>query len=832
MMLSLSLCLAPMVLPAQQAPSPGGAPWREPSAEVVEILDAPPTPQASLSPDGRYLLLIERPAMPSLVDVMRPWVGLAGVRVDVAAGARHATSYDSGLVLSDLEGNGRRIELPEDARIGSLSWSHTGRLFAFTLLAEQGHDLWVADVETAEAKRVAGPLVAVFDSGYAWMPDGEQLWCSLVPRGRGAAPQRARVPAGPIVQETVGAKAPARTYQDLLADEYDAALFDHYTLAQLAVVDPATSAVVAVGVPVSYLASSVSPDGRHALVESLARPYSYTLPYWRFARKIAIWSLSGKEQAVVARLPLAVEVPLDGVPTGPRSVQWAASEPATVCWVEALDGGDPKAEAPFGDEGSERDRWLHWTAPFTAGGQVEFARVAQRARGISWLAGGAFVTSEYDRDRRWTTALLWRPGAEPQVIEDRSIRDGYGDPGRLVMRSNGQGQSVVRVDGPWAYRSAAGDAPEGARPFFSRTNLSSGETEVLWRAAPGSYESVVGVVQSGTERRPRLVTRYESPIDPPNYRLRDLDSNAVSPLTDYPHPAPSLLGIKKELVTYERADGVPLSATLYLPPGFDPDRDRQSAERLPLFVWAYPVEFNDASTAGQVSGSPYRYPELRGTSPLLLLTQGWAVMSDASMPVIGDPETVNDTFVEQIVSAAEAAIQCAAERGVADPERAAVGGHSYGAFMTANLLAHSDLFKAGVARSGAYNRTLTPFGFQSERRTVWEAPELYFAISPFLHADKINEPLLLIHGERDNNSGTFPMQSDRLYSAIQGNGGTVRYVKLPGESHGYRARESVLHVTAETFDWLDEHVAQAPTGSPAQSVEAGSPAEAQPDSDG
>jgi dipeptidyl aminopeptidase/acylaminoacyl peptidase len=285
--------------------------------------------------------------------------------------------------------------------------------------------------------------------------------------------------------------------------------------------------------------------------------------------------------------------------------------------------------------------------------------------------------------------------------------------------------------------------------------------------------------------------------------LRDLAAKTDVALTDFKDPTPQIRGIKKQIVKYQRKDGVPLSATLYLPENY------VEGTRLPLLVWAYPLEFNDASTAGQVSANPSEFTRISGLSHLTLLTQGYAIMDDATMPVIGDPETMNDTFIEQIVDAAQAAIDKAVEMGVADGSRVGVGGHSYGAFMTANLLAHSNLFRAGIARSGAYNRTLTPFGFQSERRPLWEAKDVYANVSPFMYADKIKTPILFVHGENDNNPGTFPIQSQRMFQAVKGNGGTTRLVMLPYESHGYRARQSVLHTQFEMIQWLNRFVRDA-----------------------
>ncbi|MEK7855784.1 MAG: prolyl oligopeptidase family serine peptidase, partial [Acidobacteriota bacterium] len=283
-------------------------------------------------------------------------------------------------------------------------------------------------------------------------------------------------------------------------------------------------------------------------------------------------------------------------------------------------------------------------------------------------------------------------------------------------------------------------------------------------------------------------------------------------ITDFKDPSPQLRDIRKQRVSYKRADGVDLSFTLYLPPGY------KEGTRLPTIVWAYPESFTDASVAGQVSGSTNRFTQIGGISHLFLLLSGYAILDNTSMPVVGPPETKNDTFVKQIVDASKAAIEKATELGVTDPDRVGVGGHSYGAFMTANLLAHSELFRAGVARSGAYNRTLTPFGFQDEVRDFWNATKVYTEVSPFFYANKINEPILLIHGEADNNQGTFPIQSERLFAAISGNGGTARLVMLPHESHGYAARESTEHTLYEMVNWFDKYVKNAKPRSPNPTV--------------
>jgi len=805
----LALLLAAGLLFPSAAPA--GEPYRLPPAEVVALVDAPDPPATSISPDRRSLLLIEQGTLPGIADLSRRMLRLAGLRIDPAANARFRAGFDRGLSvrpLRDPTATPRALPLPEGGKLAATSWSHDGVHFVWTVVTPEGSELWGATIDpSVPARRLVAGLSTIL-GGPEWLPDGRSLLVRLVPTGRGAEPAPPSAPEGPNVLETAGERTPLRTQPDLLANPYDEALFEHYATAQLAIVrfgdGTGEPEVAPIGAPAIFLESSVSPDGEHLLVAILEKPWSYSMPVWSFPHRYEVWSLAGELEHRVAEIPLEKDVPIEGVPTGPRSIRWHPALAATLLWVEALDGGDPKVEVPH------RDRWIAHAAPFE-GEPKEIRRIEHRAWGIEFLADPTrFIFEENDRDRRWTRSTLADlddPGIE-RVLEDRSSRDRYGDPGNLVTEPLPTGGRVVAQRGEWVLRTGSGATPEGQRPFLSRQSLATGEREELWRTAPGSYEPVVAAWHEGDAIR--FVTRHESPTSPPNLRLRSLDESASEPmaLTAFPDPTPQVRGVTKRLITYERADGVPLSATLYLP------ADHRDGDVHPLLVWAYPLEFSDAGTAGQVAASPDRFTRIEGASHLHLLTQGYAILDGAAMPIVGHPETMNDTFIQQLVDSARAAIDAAVSLGVADRERVAVGGHSYGAFMTANLLAHSDLFRAGIARSGAYNRTLTPFGFQAERRTLWEASAIYTQISPFFHAEKIDEPILLIHGEEDDNSGTYPIQSQRLFAAIQGTGGTARLVMLPSESHGYRARESVLHVLAETIDWLDRHV-KAPEVVPA-----------------
>jgi dipeptidyl aminopeptidase/acylaminoacyl peptidase len=788
--------------------------YRLPPPEVVALLDAVETPRAVESPDGRWILLLEQSANPSIADISRPWIGLAGDRIDPATNAPWRESYYRGLIIREVAGRvDRRIAVPAGARIADVSWSHTSKRFAVTIATDSGLQLWIGDVEQTQIRKMADRLNAMFGDAFSWTPDGNGILAKVVPDDRGEAPRPPAVPTGPNVQETAGTKSPVRTFQDLLQTPFDEQLFEFYGLAQLVSIELATGKTTPLGKPGLRAQVSLSPDGQHVLVSTIHRPFSYLLPAERFPRITEVWSRTGTVERVIADIPLGENIPIEGVPTGPRNIQWQATAPASVVWVEALDGGDPKRKV------ESRDRWMRLAAPFEASESaaardaepVELLRLPQRATGLLWMADqNQVLAREYDRDRRWTRLLLFRlsEGSKSSVIEDRSVNDRYGDPGNILQRVTENGHWIVRQDGDWIYRAGAGGSPEGDRPFLDRYQVAMAKTERLWQCESGVYEQVVAMVASSAGTLPTIFTRRESPAEPPNLRVRDLATGTVTALTDFPDPQPQMRGVHQELVKYKRPDGVELSATLYLPKGYVP------GTKLPLIVWAYPREYNDPGTAGQVSGSPSRFVRLRGASHLVLLTQGYAIMDSATMPVVGDPETMNDTFLDQIIASAKAAIDKAVEMGVADRDRVGVGGHSYGAFMTANLLAHSDLFRAGLARSGAYNRTLTPFGFQSERRTIWEAPGAYMKLSPFFFAHQIREPILFVHGEKDSNPGTFPMQSERMYQAVKGNGGTARLVMLPEENHGYRARESVLHVAAETIEWFDRYVKAPPTSEP------------------
>ena len=790
----LTPLLALLVLVGAPSSIAAQEPYRRPSPAIVDMLDAPTLPLAVVSPDRAWMLLAEQPSMPTIAEVSAPMLRLAGYRMNPRTNGPTLPGRITGILLKRIaDGAERRIAVPADAALGFILWAPDGRRVAFTHTRATGLELWVADVATGAARALTpATLNAAAGAPCEWLADAVRLLCRFVPDGRGAPPAAPAVPLGPVTQETAGRPAPVRTYQDLLETPHDETLFDYYFTAQLALVDAQSGTRTPVGAPAVYDEASPSPDGRYVLIDQIERPYSFLVPAGSFPQRLAIWSLDGKVVREIAQLPSAEHVPIRGVRAGPRNVAWQPGAAATLVWAEALDGGDPRTRV------EHQDRLVTLGAPFN-GDPAEFARLAKRQAGVVWDASGLALVNEYDRERRWTRTWLVQTGAAPRPVWDRSSEDRYANPGAPVTQAVPGGR-VLQRNGDWIYLAGAGASPQGERPFLDRLNLKTLKTERLWRADTTFYESVVAVLD---DQGKDVLTRRESRTLPPNYFVRTVAGGRLRALTAFTDPAPQFSGVEKRLVTYQRADGIPLSGTLYLPPGYRP------GTRLPVVMWAYPTEFASATAAGQVSAAPNRFTQIRGASHLFFLTQGYAVFDDPKMPVIGG-DTANDHYVDQLVASARAAVTKLVDMGVADADRIGVGGHSYGAFMTANLLAQSDLFRAGIARSGAYNRTLTPFGFQNEERTFWDAPEVYDRMSPFHNAAKINEPILLIHGEADNNSGTFPIQSERMYHALKGLGKTARYVVLPSESHGYAARESILHTLSEMLAWFDKHVKQAP----------------------
>lgn len=793
------LILSLTVLVSIQTYAQDALKYQTPPESILELAMAAPSPSVDFNGKGEVMLVMERASYPSIEELSQPEYRLAGLRINPANFGPSRATYVTGIRIKQIK-TGKEIQvtgLPADARISNIAWSPSQKEIAFTVSNNTSITLWKADVATGKASQastrklnnIAGPV-------FTWVDDNRIL-ALAVPSSIGNAPVQPLAAEGPTVQQTSGKAAPAATYQDMLKNPYDEQLVDYYFQSEPVIIGNNQEQVI--GKPAIYVNLSSSPDLQYLLVSSIHRPYSYLVPLQRFPADIAVWKIDGTEIKKLATNPLDEVRPkgFDATSNYPRRFTWRNDAPATITWIQALDGGDPKKEVPF------RDVVKALPAPFD-GTPVEIVKTAERFNNLIW--GNEHFALVFDGNSSKQTTRVSKidpsnPAKAPVTIIDRSENDRYNDPGTPVTMKNQYNRSVVYLSpNHELLMTAPGASPEGDRPFLATFNTDNSKQKIIWRSQAPYFEQVANVIDPA---KLLIVTAKESVTTPVNYYLQDLKKKSSVALTAFPHPQPLLKGVQKQLLKYKRKDGVDLTAMLYLPEGYNPAKDG----RLPVLMWAYPREYKSASDAAQVRGSAYKFTRVTYGSPIFWVTRGFAVMDAAEMPIVGEGDKEpNDTFVEQLVMNAEAAVNKITEMGVGDKNRIAVGGHSYGAFMTANLLAHTNLFKAGISRSGAYNRTLTPFGFQNEQRTYWQIPDVYYKMSPFSYADKLKTPILLIHGEADNNSGTFPIQSERLYNAIKGNGGTARLVFLPQESHGYAAKESVLHMLWEMDQWLMKYV--------------------------
>ena len=791
-----------------QQPATG---WQSPSEELLQVLHAPQLPRMWIAPTGDYMLLADPMLYPPLAELAAPMHKLAGMRVNPAINGRHGRHGGTSPRLVRVEdGVTTPLNLPEGAEVDDMVWTVDGKRFALIVIHTDHIGLWVGSVE-GEVKKIENfALNPLMGTAVSWLPDQKRLLVRRIPQ-RGLAPEPPVIPSGPEIVEGIGASARS-TYEarNLLETAHDDALFEYYTTSELVIFDPATGEVDIVGKSAPYYMAEFSPDGEYILIARLVGPWSHEVTWWRFASEIEVWNDQGELVANIVSLPLTNEVPIHGVPMGPRSVSWRPTAPHTLFWVEALDGGNPVAEV------HHRDRLMRLDAPFTAEPQEVF-RAEHRIQPwrTAWGAeGGTLMLAQRERIKRWRYVwLLDVDEGTSRLWFDLDEADHYGDPGNPVFRPLPNGRWVLHQKGDAVYFRGSGATEQGDRPFLDLRHMATGETERLFRCDPDRYEYFTAF--AGDEDR--FVFRSESAVDVPNYYMATIGKKIEAaegeatrvltprPITHFEDPTPQLREIKKRLVRYQREDGVPLSFQLHLPPGYE------DGTALPTVLYAYPLEYSSAATAGQVRGSTQRFMRIYGASHLYFLLQGYAVLDRTAMPMLGDPETTYDTFVPQLVADAEAAVAKAVEMGVADPERIGIIGHSHGGLMVANLLAHSDLFRAGIARSGSYNKTTQPFGFQSERRSLFEARDVYIQVSPTFFADQVNEPVLVIHGNDDSNPGTLTFQSEVFFEAVRGSGGTARLVLLPFEDHGYRARESVEHVLWEQLRWFDKYVKNAGT---------------------
>ena len=790
------MCFNQLISIAQDADA-----YQLPPKAIADLLLAKPTPFVRIDSKAEYLLLLGRNSYPSVEELGQPEMKIAGLRLNPLNFSPSRQSPISSITLQSIK-SGAPIAitgLPKNLAAGAIAWNPSETKIAFTQSEVNRVDLYVIDIATKKATRVNNdPINQVLGNAFTWVDDQTILYKATTHDAAGA-PKRPITPKGPTIQQNIGKAAPRPTFQDLIKSPYDESLFAYYAESQLVLYKNGVNKKV--GKPELTNSFQLSPDRQYVMTRTLTKPFSYAVPAYGFTSTVSVMNLEGKVIKELAKLPSAESAPAgnDNVQNVPRGFEWRDDEPASIVYAMPLDSGFIKKQVEF------HDAVYSLAAPFTQAAK-ELFKTKTRFAGVTWGDKNLALVSEVLRGKQTSKVSRYTPqtGAM-EVLYERNLTDAYRNPGSPVQTKNAFGRDVIQlIDGGTKIlmNNPVGSSDKGDLPFIAKFDLITKKNEIIWRAKEGSFEMVEEVIDA---EKLQVLTRKESKTDVPNYFIKNLLNPAQDKsLTQFENPYPNLVGITKEKIKYKRADGVDLTGDLYLPKGYNKEKDGP----LPVLIWAYPREFNSAADAAQIRGSKDRFTTLSWASPIYYATQGYAILDNAEMPIVSTDASKkpNDNFVEQLKLNASAAIDHLVQLGVGDRKRMAVGGHSYGAFMTANLLAHTDLFKAGIARSGAYNRTLTPFGFQNEDRTYWQAPQLYFEMSPFSYADKIKEPILLVHGEQDDNTGTFPINSERLYAALKGNGGTTRFVYLPYEAHSYRGRENVLHLLWEQFQWLEKYL--------------------------
>jgi len=776
--------------------------YQLPPEEILELVDVTLAPSVILDDNKENMILLYREAYKSIEDLSREELRLAGLRIDPITNISSRKNYYNNIKIKNIRNQSNIVQIvgiPKNPKLSNFQFSPDQNKIAFTNTTSDGVELWVLNIKKGNVKKLTEDNVnANLGDVFNWFKDSKSILVKIVPENRkDIINSNNSVPVGPIVSINDGKKAQNRTYQDLLKNKYDEQNFENITSSDLYKVSLNGKSVKWLPTDM-YNKIDFSPDGKYVLVSSIKKPFSYIVPYYRFSSQTVIYSKNGKKIEVVLDIPLIEDLPKGfmSVRQGRRKLSWRNDKPASLVFVKALDDGDAEKKVSYRDELFQLD------PPFNTK-PTSLIRTINRFSNVVWCNDSIAIASDYWWNNRNTKTYFFNPKnnkSKVYTIFDRNYQDRYTDPGNFITKKNIMGSNVLCIKDGYLFLSGAGYSKEGQFPFINKFNISSKEISNVYQS---EYTNKFERINDYDVDKNQLLVRIESPNEYPNYFIKDLTTNNVSQLTDFSNPFKSIQDVEKTVIDYKRDDGLNLSAVLYLPI----DYDKNTKEKMPMILWAYPREYKDLSSASQNTSNPNKFTYPYYGSPIYWVTRGYVVLDQASFPIvgIGDNEP-NDSFMKQLVSNAQAAIDAVNNLGYIDTARVAVGGHSYGAFMVANLLSHSNLFSAGIARSGAYNRTLTPFGFQSEQRSYWEAPNVYYNMSPFMHANKMKTPLLLIHGEADNNSGTYPMQSKRYFNALKGLGAVTRLVILPNESHGYRARESILHLLWEQDQWLDKYV--------------------------
>lgn len=776
--------------------------YQKPSQEILELVDVSLAPSIMINDNKDFMVFLYRESFKSIEDLSKEELRLAGLRIDPKTNIGSRVNYYNNLKIKNLVNDSKLVRikgLPDNPKLSNFSFSPDQKKIAFTNTTNLGVEVWVLDLSRASLKKLTDAKVnANLRDVINWFKDSKSILVKMQSnKKKDLIDTKKIIPVGPIVSINDGKKAQNRTYQDLLKNKNDEHNFEQLSLSELHKVSLNGKSVKWLH-EAMYSSISFSPDGEYVMITTIEKPFSYIVPYYRFPSKTTVYNKYAKKIEIVLKVPLIENLPKGfmAVRKGKRKFNWRNDKPSSLVFVRALDQGDPKNNVLY------RDELLQLDSPFSGEGKL-LIKTVNRFSSAIWGNDSIAIINDYWWNTRNTKTYLFNPSdtnSSVEILFDRNYQNKYNDPGTFITKRNKMGNYILVLDKGNAFLKGAGYSKKGQFPFVDQINLFSNKKNRLYESY---YTNKLENINTYDAEKNQLYVRIESSGEYPNYFIRDLNNNTLTQLTGFSNPFKSIQGIYKEVIEYKREDGLKLSGILYLPVGYD----LKKKEKMPMILWAYPKEFKDQASAGQKTSNPNKFTFPYYGSPVYWVTKGYVVLDKAAFPIVGEgDEEPNDSFRKQLISNAKAAIDAVDKLGYIDRNRIAVGGHSYGAFMVANLLSHSDLFAAGIARSGAYNRTLTPFGFQSEQRNYWESPDVYYNMSPFMHADKMKTPLLIIHGEADNNSGTYPMQSTRYFNALKGLGAQVRLVILPNESHGYRAKESILHLLWEQDQWLQKYV--------------------------
>ncbi len=777
--------------------------YQKPSQSILELADYERAPSVSMDTKKEYMLLSYRNTYKSLDDLNQDELRLGGLRINPITNISSTVTYVNNLKLRKIKDlNEVQVTgLPTNPRISTIAWSPNDKKISFSHTTASGVELWVIDVASAKATKLTEAIVnANIGSPFSWMNDNETILVKMLPKNRSALLDAKKdLPTGPIISNADGAKSQNRTYPDMLKNKNDEINFENIMTSELYKVNLNGTATLFKKADM-YAGESFSPDGNYLMITTIQKPFSYIVPLSRFPSKSVVYDKAGNEVKVVNEVPLTEIIPKGfmAVRKGKRNMSWRTDKPATLAYAEALDGGDPANKVEF------RDEVFLWNAPFDTAA-TSLVKTPQRYSQMIWGNDNVAIVSDEWYDTRNTKTYIINPSnpsQTPKVIFDRNSQDVYADPGNFETRKNEYNRYVLAIENDNAYLLGDGFTKNGQFPFISEFNLKTAQAKRLYTSAYTDKKE--DILEIEDFKKGTVLVQIQSKNEYPNYYLRNIkQKNKLTPITAFKNPFESIKNVSKEVIKYKRKDGVELSGTLYLPVGYD----KVKKEKMPLLIWAYPAEYKDKNSAGQSTQNPNEFTFPSYGSFVYWVTKGYVVLDDAAFPIIGEGTTEpNDNFITQLVDNAEAAINAVDALGYINRKKVAVGGHSYGAFMTANLLTHSNLFACGIARSGAYNRTLTPFGFQMEQRNYWETPEVYNTMSPFMNADKMKTPMLLVHGEADNNPGTFTLQTERYFQALKGLGAPARMVILPKEAHGYVAKENILHLLWEQDQFLEKYL--------------------------